>query len=281
MSAENQTRLVGDMAGDAVRIDTSGRVFRPLLKPITALVDEAKLQFDSDGLSVTAVDVANVAMIHLDAPSDAFDTYDLDAAVTVGSPVGDLATAVSDARLGKRTDDPVSLRLSQSSTTVDVTREYDGTTLTQSGEHLNIDPDSIRQEPDVPDLDLSATATLSPAAFNAAVGHVDAVADHAVVTAADGQLVIAAETEEATGQYGTAAQVDVPVDGIDEPVRSTFSLDYLTDIARALVDAKVDDVTLRFGDELPLFAEFERTADETTLYDGQFMVAPRIRSDSP
>jgi proliferating cell nuclear antigen len=281
MSADSQSRLVGDLTGDAVRIDTSGRVIRPLLAPITALLDEAKLHFDADGLSVTGVDPANVGLLDLHAPPAAFDSYDHDGAVTVGSPVGTLATAVSDARLGKSTDDPVALRLSETSTTVDVTREYDGTTLTQSGEHLNIDPDSIREEPDIPDLDLPATATCSPSAFKAAVQHVDAVADHAVVTAADGQLVIAAEHEDATGQYGTAAQVDVPVDGLDEPVRSTFSLDYLTDIARALVKAKVDTVTLRFGDEFPLRAAFERTADETTLYEGEFALAPRIGSDSP
>lgn len=61
-----------------------------------------------------------------------------------------------------------------------------------------------------------------------------------------------------------------------------YSLEYVVDFANDLAGDKVDGVTIRFGDEFPARFDFERTAEETTLYEGTYFIAPRIKSgDSP
>jgi len=276
---DTQAKLVGGASGESVEIDTSGRTFRPMLHPITCLVSEAKLQFDARGMFVSAVDPANVGMVELHANAEAFDYFDASEELTIGTNLTRLRSSVSSARIGKRSDDPISLTLDETATTVAIERDYDGTELRQTAEHLNIDPDSIRQEPDLPDLELPAEATVSPSALKAATDVVDEATDHAVVTAAGDTLAIAADTDEARGQYGTAVEFDVDVD-IEEGVEATsqFSLDYLSDMADALVKAKVDAVHIEWGDEMPTMLNFERTEEDTVLYEGTLMLAPRLSS---
>jgi hypothetical protein len=65
----------------------------------------------------------------------------------------------------------------------------------------------------------------------------------------------------------------------DEGGEAAYSLDYVSDIVSALKEAKVDDVTIRWDAEMPIYFEFRRTEDETVLYDGEFMIAPRVSSE--
>src|SRR3990170_8781108 len=46
------------------------------IESISTLVDEAKFRFTTDGLSVRAVDPANVAMVSLDLSKEAFDSFE-------------------------------------------------------------------------------------------------------------------------------------------------------------------------------------------------------------
>src|SRR5574341_648928 len=46
------------------------------IESISTLVDEAKFKLTADGLSVRAVDPANVAMVSLDLTKDAFDSFE-------------------------------------------------------------------------------------------------------------------------------------------------------------------------------------------------------------
>jgi len=49
-------------------------------------------------------------------------------------------------------------------------------------------------------------------------------------------------------------------------------------MAEGLKSAKVDDVTLVWGEEFPIRLEFERTIDEEVAYEGCYMLAPRIQT---
>ena len=71
-----QKLLNGDVTdrGEGVTIETDGNVFRPWLQTITALVKEAKIHADDDGLSVRAVDPANVGFVSTTLYADALDT---------------------------------------------------------------------------------------------------------------------------------------------------------------------------------------------------------------
>lgn len=281
---DTQAQLFGEPSGNNVTIETSGRVIRPLMSIPSALVDEAKIRFEAGGLSIRAVDPANVGMIEVTAHPSAFEAFDLgDEAFVTGMNLDRFESQLANARMGKTTDDLVSLDVDGTRTLVTTEREYTLTTLTQTNEVLNIDPDSIREEPEIPDLGLPCEATVDVGALTDALDSVNRVADHATVRERDGELVIAGEgDDDHTGEYGTVANFGEIVGVRDEESFeggewSRFSLDYLRDMADGLKSGKVDDVTLVWGDEFPIRLEFERTIDEETAYEGAYFLAPRIK----
>lgn len=279
-----QSTIFGEPSGETVSIDTEGRTIRPAMHILSVLADETRLRFDRSGLHVAHVDPANVGLLQFDAYPEAFDAYDLnaDGELVVGIALKRLRKKLRHARMGKRTSDPVSIEFDETRTLLELTREYDTTTVTQTDEVLNIDPDSVRSKTDPPSMDLPWSATVDVDAFNDVTKTIDQSSDHIDVIGRDGRLLLAGDSADATGEYATVADFG-PVDDLDgeagDDVLSKLSLDYILDIAKALKKGKATDLQLRWGDEFPVMLDFERVADETTLYDGRFMVAPRIQSD--
>lgn len=286
MSTQNtQMQLLGGPSGESATITTSGRTIRPALALPNALIDECKLNFTPDGLHIQAVDPSNVALITLDIHADAFEDYQVDAEddVLVGVNLTALTSKLANARLGKRTDDPVRLDVDETRTVVEIERDYTNTSARYADEQLNIDPDSIREEPEIPDLGLPATATLDVDAFQDAVDHL--TADKYYVTFRDrgNDLVLTTNAhDDSPSEYGSAVEftdvLDIDEDVPDGDLVSLFSGDYLEKITRALKSGKVDTVDVRFGEEFPTKIAFSREEDDTTLYEGEYMLAPRISS---
>lgn len=278
---ERQGRLLGGPTGESVSIQTSGRIIRPALSIPAQLVGEAKLRFDADGLSVVAVDPANVGMVTMDVHPAAFDGYDVraDEEVLVGANLNRLGKNLSNARLGKSTDDPVDLDVDATRTVIEIEREYQNTTVRYAEEMLNIDPGSIRQEPDIPDLELTASATVDVSAFTDAIEHIDNSSDHVVFrTEGDSMILTGEGNEDSPSDYGSAVEFDDvdPLDDEDATPFAKYSLDYLKGYADGMKKAKVDEVDLAWGEELPLYIDFEREDDGETLYEATYILAPRL-----
>jgi proliferating cell nuclear antigen len=284
MSAFSQQRLLDEPDDTQCHVATSGRTIRPFFRPIDALVDECKLRASAGGLEVTAVDPANVAMVHIEAPAEAFDSYvmdgDADELVT-GVALKDLRRCLSEARMGKRTDDPVEVSIGDGTCTAEVERKYERTTVRRYSEFLTMDPDSIRQEPDLPELGLSWSADLDTDALADAIEASRSVADHVNIAESDGDLVVTGVgDDDLQATRTTFEDVAEAVEEAEGGEKSAFSLDYLEDMTTGLVNAKVDGVTIRWDQEFPIILEFERTdEDDQILYEGQMMTAPRIQSD--
>src|SRR3989344_6033461 len=62
----------------------SPKLFSDVVSIISELVTEVKIKVTKEGLSLTAVDPANVAMVHFKMPSDLFSEYSLDKPEVLG-----------------------------------------------------------------------------------------------------------------------------------------------------------------------------------------------------
>src|SRR5699024_9763689 len=93
-----------------------------------------------------------------------------------------------------------------------------------------IDPESVRQEPDIPDLDLPAKIVLEGRDINRAVKAADMVSDHIALGVAEDaeQFYVDAEgdTDDVHFELDTEDLIDLTVG----PAHSLFSLDYLKDM---------------------------------------------------
>lgn len=290
MSAADQTQLIGEASGDYVEIQTNGRVIRPLLAIPTALVDEFKLTIDQEGLRSRATDPANVGLYRFEAPAAAFEEFHLDGEeFTAGINADVLESQLRDARLGEANPDPVALTIDATHTRVEIQREYDHSTVRRRGEMLNIDTDSIRKQPDVPDGDFQYRAEVDVRALDDLTDHLNAVSDHVRLGEQSGDVLVRATGDDGDDDQPLTA-TEAEIDGAAEPLSddavngasSLFSLDYWMDVVDGLASAKVDTVTFEWGDDFLILFSFERTDhDGAKLYDGEFMIAPRMPNEGP
>jgi proliferating cell nuclear antigen len=309
MATTNQTEKPTDdepnplnrVADPTLTFDVRATPLRLFLRLPYALVDEAKLVVgeretaewgdDSivDGLHIRAVDPASVAFVDVTLPAKGggFGSWDVDGAgETLGVNLGRLQKNVRYARMaGSGVDDdgdPVSVRYGDDLRRLEtvITRSSQAT---QRVSLMNlIDPDSIRQEPDLPGLNLRNVGHPESAkAMKDAVGQLKSTADHVAVRSDpendDGfQFHAEGDTVTDTVRFLNGYEQDYDGDGLTEKIRgqsSLFSMDYLRNIAKALKSARMDNVTVRWGDEFPAVFQF---FNEEYGIRGVFMLAPRI-----
>jgi len=231
----------------------------------SVIVAEAKFHFEDDGLSTAYVDPANVLMGDLTVPAGALESYALAEATTVGTNTDTLSSSLQPARVTKNDE----IRLSVMSRQMDayVDREYSPAASSTFHDRWKlIDPESIRQEPELPDLgDQLHAVDLTLNQLHDAVSSVGGHYEHVEFeTVADGLRVRG--HDDTTGSE-VLIHGDIP-DGIE----AMYSADYLTDIADAVKSLQADDVTLKLGEDIPLKVDWGR--DDGV--HGTYMLAPRI-----
>ena len=233
------------------------------LDSVSVLVDECKIRLNDDDLSIRAVDPANVGMVDLTLDAAAFESYEADGGV-IGVNLAKLEDFVGMAS----GDQLVELELDEETRKLNIRMDGLSSTLAL------IDPDSIRQEPDIPDLDLAAEIVLEGAQLDRGIKAADMVSDHVRLRVdADAEAFhIAAE--------GDTDDVDFQLDDDDlialtaGAADSLFSLDYLKDMNKAI--PKDAEVTVELGEEFPVKIHYAVAEGQGNV---TYMLAPRIQSD--
>lgn len=227
-----------------------------------ALVAECKAHLNDDGLQIRAVDPANVAMVDAELSEDGFESCDGDGEL-IGLELERLQNVVGMADKGEL----VSLDV------IPETRKLQVAVGNLEATIALIDPDSIRQEPDIPELDLVGEFTLEGREINRAVKATDLVADHIAIGFDVDAGELRFEGEGDTDDVSIGLERGDLIDGhCAEDCRSLFSLDYLKDINKEI--GANDEITLRIGDELPTKFDFGFAEGAGAV---TYMLAPRVQ----
>lgn len=276
-------QVLSDQPGEQLaQIKSGGDVVKPFLYAISRLADEARVHVDSDGLHVTQTDAANVAAVDIHLYENAFDAYGVDGETTAGVDIDRLRTHVKRAR--KRKNDQLCLTVREKELQTTVDRETDAVGALRFTNTLpTFDPNSVR-EPDIKtrpegydDLEFERL-TLPSTDFFDAVSYIADEYEHVRLGSADGAFGLwNPGSKEAEISPSTAVFQDVAV-GLD--AKSLFSSDYLVDVVAGLKRAEADEVTVWWGDDIPMFVRGERLIDGNTVMDVTYMIAPRIGSDN-
>jgi proliferating cell nuclear antigen len=241
----------------------SAETLRAMLDSVSVLVDECKIHLEADGLRIRAVDPANVGMVDLELDASAFESYEADGGL-IGVSLSRLEDIAGMADSGQL----VELELDEETRKLHI--HIDGLEYTLA----LIDPDSIRQEPDIPDLDLSAELVIEGADIDRSVTAADMVSDHIAlgVDATDEYFYVDAEGD--TDDVHLELTEEDLIDLQAGDAHSLFSLDYLNDMNKAI--PKDAEVTAELGEEFPVKLHFEIAEG---LGHVTYMLAPRIQSD--
>jgi len=237
-----------------------------LFKRIKVHGDECKLHVNEEGVRAIIVDPANVSMGDQDLGARAFERLDADGGI-LGINVDRILEVLN---LADSSSDLVQLSLDPATRKLKVAIEGLEATLAL------IDPDSIRTEPELPDLQLPTEADLEMEPLKRGLTAADMVSDHVKVSSDPEAEAVFIEAE------GDTDEVSHTIDDDDynalvtghEANTSIFSLDYLKDMKKP-IDGSTE-VTIKFGSEFPLLMHHE-FADGHGRCD--MMVAPRIQGD--
>jgi len=226
------------------------------------VVDELKLTAAEDSLETRVVDPANVAMVDQELKTDVFESYQGN-----GEVLGLNLNRVQDILSMSDSDAMIELELDPETRKLHISVNGLEYTLAL------IDPDSIREEPDLPDLDLPATAVMEGRDLSRGLTAADMVSDHIAlqVTESPNQFKIAAEGD--TDDVELEKDEDDIIDLNAASVESLFSLDYLNDMETAI--SKDSELTLHLGDEMPVFINHKFAEG---LGSTRYMLAPRIQN---
>jgi len=249
------------------------------LDATNALVDEAAVHANDDRLVTRAVDPANVAMVRAELSSSAFSERDgPEAAFGIDTrTIGNLVDGIDSAFLDLNYE-PNTRKLKLASGPYRYT-------------HAAHDPETIRIEPDIPDLDLSFKATINSDQLREAVAWFDEFTTHVRVgySPDEGTFWMRADERRGTGDIGTddgAFELDRGELGyIDKSgyADSQFSVDYFRDIVNAIPEDR--PVTVIMGEQFPMKLTYEIGWEEMGPNEGfahgevTFFQAPRIQTD--
>ena len=250
---------VARMFSAIVRADT----LQSTLDSVGVLVEECKIHLDEGGIEIRAVDPANVGMVDLSLEADAFESYEAD-----GGLIGVNLVRLADIAGMADSDQLVHLELDEETRKLHIS--IDGLEYTLA----LIDPESIREEPDLPDLDLPANIVIEGRDIDRAVTAADMVSDHIELGVDEGTETFYVSAEGDTDDVHLELDAGDLIDLVSGPASSLFSLDYLDDMNRAI--PKDAEVTTELGEEFPVKLHFDIAEGEGSV---TYMLAPRIQSN--
>lgn len=265
-----QTNTLIETDDAQINIETTADVIKPIFSYAQKHVDEVRAHFDTKGVHYSVVDPANVAMAKLHAPKGVFESYDVDETV-VGLNLSSTMQALRAGR--KRNGDTITLSYEDMNLSTTVHRDYDGTAMDLQTNLQTIDPDAIRQEPDIPDLEFDVSATLNRTLFEDVVDAVDEISEFIRVEDVNGDLLISGESDVSDAR----GLVNDVVEG--KGADSIYSLDYITNgLIKSLKTVGVDEFQIQLGEEYPMHVKWNKEVNGETI-EGSYFMAPRIQSE--
>jgi proliferating cell nuclear antigen len=241
----------------------SAQTLQATLGSVGVLVDECKIHLTEDGLEIRAVDPANVGMVDMTLDAAAFESYETD-----GGLIGVNLVRLQDIAAMADTDQLIHLQLDEETRKLHIS--IDGLEYTLA----LIDPESIREEPDLPDLDLPATIVIEGRDIDRAVTAADMVSDHIELGVDEDDAVFYVSAEGDTDDVHLELDGEDLIDLVPGEAASLFSLDYLKDMNKAIPSDA--EVTVELGEEFPVKLHYDIAQGQGRV---TYMLAPRIQSN--
>ena len=135
-------------------------------------------------------------------------------------------------------------------------------------------PTPIHEDTKIPDLKFPAKVEMPSHAFNEAMDDMNIITESVMLSAAQNLFMIKSEGKlnSARVEFNNDDNISITIDKA-ENIASKYSIEYMNKIAKG--SKLADSVSLYFGNEYPLKAEF-KVVDKLSL---SVILAPRVMND--
>ncbi|WP_440059280.1 proliferating cell nuclear antigen (pcna) [Thermogladius sp. 4427co] len=220
------------------------RYFKEIVDSLSKLVDEVSLQFTSEKLKITAMDVSSIALIDIEMPPESFAEYNVETPTNIGISLSNLSKILKKAKKGDRLvieggGDAVTITLLSP-----VMKRY------YKFRNLDVNP------PEIPsaNLEFNVEARLIAGSFKDAVKDVEQVSEKIEFEATEEALYVRgrgtgfAETKYAVGSPALLSL------SVKEKSKSSYQVSYISSVIGL---SKISEaITVTFSSDSPLKLEF-------------------------
>jgi proliferating cell nuclear antigen len=233
------------------------KIFSDIVSIISELVTEVKLRFNKEGISLTAIDPANVSMVYFKIPAELFSQYELEKDEVLGLNLESLKAVLRRCQLGssltlQKADNSLKLGIQDR-----IKRDFILSLI-----------DIDAEDKEMPQWEFNSVIKMDSASF------VEVIEDCSVVS--DACTFVAEPTKFIVEAHGlNSARAEFSADEVE--IHSTFStarfsLEYLNKFIKG---AKISsNVVINFSDNHPMRINF--MTGNVLL---SFVLAPRIEQD--
>jgi proliferating cell nuclear antigen len=232
---------------------------KEIVELLHTLVDEVKLNFGKDGLSVKAVDPSRVAMIDLSLSKAAFEEYK-SSGVEIGIEVEKLKEILKVARAG----DTIKM-------TYDEEKNKLITEVATFKRYIPLLDLASMSDPKVPSLTHTAKAVVKAEDLRQGIRGTESVSSHITIEIKPDIFKIEGEAEQDRVEMTLSKDKgEVEIDA-KENAKSMYALDYFANVMKAISSA--EKVTLHIAKDYPLKMEFDIAGGNGSV---RFLLAPRM-----
>jgi proliferating cell nuclear antigen len=233
------------------------KILSDMISIISELVTEVRLKITKEGVSLTAIDPANVAMVYFKIPNDLFATFELDKEEVLGLNLENLKAVLRRCQTGSSlilTKEESSLKLTIQDR---IKRDFTLALIDISGD-----------EKELPKWEFKSVIKMDSEAFVEVVEDCAIVSDACTFFAEPNKFTIEAHGLNSAKAEFTSEEVEI----YSDVSNARFSVEYLSKFVKG---AKISSrVTLSFSDNHPMRIDFP--TGNVLL---SFVLAPRIEQD--
>ena len=231
-------------------------LFSKAIEIISDLVTEVRIKVNEFGLSIVAIDPANVAMVGFKLPKSAFSQFESDEEV-LGVNLDDLK------KILKRSNSRSSVNLQKEENTLKIE------ILERVKRNFTLGLIEIEhEEKDFPSLDFSSKIEMNSSDLIDSIEDCSIVADACSFIIREGKFII--EAKGINSAFAEFSSDEVKIEA--ENCKSRYSLEYLSKFIKG---AKLSEkASIKFANEHPLRMDFKTEGIELS-----FILAPRAETD--
>ncbi len=234
------------------------KLFSEIVSIISELVLEVRMRVNKEGLSILAIDPANVAMVLFKLPSNAFSEFETEAEEVLGVSLDNLKAVLRRIKPGSvlvitREENELKLQIRDK-----VTKEFNLALIDIEGE-----------EKKIPNLEFASRIEMNGGDFSEAIEDSGVVADScSFISESDKFIIKAKGSLNSYKSEFLSDQIDITA----QNAHSKYSLEYLQKMIKA---TKITDkVIINFSDDYPLKMDFI-----TPFIELSFILAPRVEQE--
>lgn len=235
----------------------SPKLLSDIVSIISELVTEVRLKINKEGMSLTAIDPANIAMVYFKVPAELFSQYEVEKDEILGINLENLKSVLRRCGLGstltiQREDNMVKLSIKDK-----IKRDFALALI-----------DIESEEKEMPKWEFKSVIKMDSQAFTDVVEDCLVVSDACTFAASPSNFVV-----EAHGLNSARAEFSTDeVEIYSDTSTARFSLEYLNKFIKG---AKISSrVTISFSDNHPMRIDFP-----TGNVILSFVLAPRVEQD--